>query len=394
MNALWMMAGEEGAYLVPDEQLILKRSGELLPFGMGCYDSCPQPEDWLALLAQSELVVLVAGQTLFDTGRLAQLPAAMPKVVLLLEEASPRVRGQLSALGIDAYASIGMAGEDFAAVLLKTCADKKALNALQDELKNYSSLAFTAMSSASEMGVVAHYAEKVQSTKELAELALLTFNCLRDLGLQAVMQFRFDKDISHYPLDAPESYKRLLQGALQSANRIVSHGRFLLFNFTQVQLLALDAPFEDEARYGRLRDLLAHIVSIAEARAKTLKVNTMLRAQQENSRTVMMLLEMASRDNRNSVKEIMTELSTELRAMAMSMDLNLEQEAQLLSLAEKALNSLESLQEATMAGEEYFRSLLEQLDDAASLLGEVKASARGADIAPAAAPLESNVELF
>ena len=100
----------------------------------------------------------------------------------------------------------------------------------------------------------------------------------------------------------------------------------------------------------------------------------------------MMLWEMASRDNRNSVKAIMTDLSMSLREIAMGLDLNLEQETAMLALSEKALESLECLHETTDAVEVHFRSLLLQLDQAAKLLKT--------DETVEVAEIESNVELF
>jgi hypothetical protein len=106
-----------------------------------------------------------------------------------------------------------------------------------------------------------------------------------------------------------------------------------------------------------------------------------------------MLLDMASKDNRNSVKEIMMDLSLSLRTMAMGMDLTLEQETQMLGLAERALNSLEGLQQATAAVEEHFRSLLEQLDGAASLLAHQHDS-EPTDAFAEDSKKDSKVELF
>ena len=64
----------------------------------------------------------------------------------------------------------------------------------------------------------------------------------------------------------------------------------------------------------------------------------------------------------------MTKLSLSLRDMAIGLDLTLAQESALLGLSEGALCSLELLQESTMAVEEHFRSLVDQLDVVASLL--------------------------
>jgi hypothetical protein len=207
--------------------------------------------------------------------------------------------------------------------------------------------------------------------------------------MDAVVQFHFDDVNTVFPENTSASYKRLLDSTLSSNARIVSHGRFLVFSFNHVQILITNAPINDEDRYGRMRDVLAHIASIAESRAKALQVNQMLKEQQDNSRMVMMLLEMASRDNRNSVKDIMTELSLSLRHMAVGLDLTLAQESAMIALADKALESLEGLQQATVAVEEHFRSLLEQLDEAATLLHSKAESTQQEDEVDG-----SKVELF
>jgi hypothetical protein len=259
---------------------------------------------------------LVAGTAPLDSAWLGSLPAHIPKVGFLSDNSSAEARIQLTMMGIDGYVLANMGAPDFAMVLHKICEDKQAINSLQSELKNFSAIAFTAMSSASEMGTVAIFAEKVQGVMDLHRLAHLIHACLKDLRLDGVIQFVFDDDITLFPVDVSLSYQRLLHSARESDARIVSQGRFLLFSFDHIQLLITDAPYLDEERYGRLRDVLAHLVSIAEARAKTLKVNTLLKIQQDNTRMVMMLLEMASQDNRNSVKDIMTGLSDSLRLMA------------------------------------------------------------------------------
>lgn len=390
MDSLWLVSGRKSFYLVPDSKLIIDKQGELLPYAAACEESAVTPAEIQALFEQCQIVVLAATESLFNTRILAHIPAHLPKVAFFVEKTPMAVRDQLIAYGVDGYASAAMGQDDYAMVLKKINDDRKALSALQDEIKSYTNIAFTAMSSASEMSMVAVYAEKVQTIMDLESLAKSIFSCMSDLGVQGLIQFTFDDELVYFPKDTSASYKFLLETAIGSNARIVSNGRFLLFNFTQVQLLVIDAPFEDSERCGRLRDLLAQLVSITESRARTLKANSMLKNQQENARTVMMLLEMASKDNRNSVKEIMMDLSMSLRSMAMGMDLTLEQETKMLGLAEKALSSLEGLQEATLAVEEHFRSLLQQLNGAASLL-EHRPS-HMTDIKP---EIESNkIELF
>lgn len=375
MDALWLVGNPLKFFQVPEQQIIIGKQGELFSYANSCEEPVADAREFIALCAQVDILVLVAGSAPLEDAWLALIPAQMPKVGFLLEACSADARLQLTAMGVDAYATLGMSQADFEVVLLKVFDDKKAVNDLQEELKNFSTIAFTAMSSASEMGTVAVFAEKVQEVMELDRLAHLIHACLADLSLSGVVQFMFDDDIRLYPTYVSSSYQRLLQSAQTSSARIVSLGRFLLFSFDHIQLLITDAPVAEEDRYGRLRDVLAHLVSIAEARAKTLKVNSLLKIQQDNARMVMMLLEMSSQDNRNSVKEIMTELSNSLRVIATGFDLNMDQESALLGLSEKALYSLEELQEATQAVEEHFRSLLQQMDNVSLLLQTTESEA-------------------
>lgn len=392
MDILWILAGPDRCYCVPSQQVIVDKQCDLLAdaevYRVNTNDPVLTMDGFAALCTQVDIVILVAGRTRLNSQWLAAIPTHLPKVGLLGDRSDPEVRVQLTLTGVDGYISVAMNQPDFAVVVQKIREDKHAINNLQEELKNFSAIAFTAMSSASEMGTVAVFAEKVQSCMELHRLANLMHVCLGDLNLDGVVQFIFENDVSIFPADIPVSFSRLLHSARESNARIISHGRFLLFSFDHVQLLVTNAPHQDQERYGRLRDVLAHVVSIAEARAKALKVNTLLKIQQDNTRMVMMLLEMASTDNRNSVKGIMTGLSDSLRIIATGFDLNMEQEAQLLQLSEQALNSLEGLQEATMAVEVHFRSLLQQLDEAANLLQAP------AEAGPPSDTSDSKIELF
>jgi len=368
MEALWYFSGQNGIYSVPDQQVIVNHQGKLLPFATTCAEEPVSLGDFSNLCPKHQVVLLVIDQGRFDDAYLNIIPPDLARLALISPCSTEGARQQVDKFGVDAYVFAGMNHNDFAAVMRKAVEDKQAINALQDELKKYSDIAFTAMSSASEMGMVALIAESAQSAVDLSRLAQLTINCISDLGMDAAVQFTFDKQSTVFPENTSASHRRILESALSSNSRIVSHGRFLVFSFKHIQLLILNAPSNDNDKYGRMRDVLAHIASIVESRAKTLQVNEMLKEQQDNARMVMMLLEMASRDNRNSVKEIMTELSFSLRHMAMGLDLTLAQETAMTALADKALESLEGLQQATVAVEEHFRSLLQQMDDAANLL--------------------------
>lgn len=389
MDVLWLVGGPAQCYRVPDQHFIVNKAGTLLESAAIYHQPVESVEAFAALCAQVQLLVIVAGAAPQDPIWFDVIPTEITKIMLLTGSDEPDAAvTPVTSFAVDAYGTCAMCQSDFALVVHKTHSDKQALQVLQQELKNFSSIAFTAMSSASEMGAVAVFAEKVQEVMGLDRLAYLLHRCLGDLNLRGVAQFVFEDEICIFPPTSAAAYIQLLNSSRQSSARIVSQGRFLLFSFEHLQLLITDAPVENEERYGRLRDVLAHIVSIAEARAKTLKVNSLLKVQQDNTRTVMMLLEMSSQDNRHAVKEIMTHLSDSLRTIATGFDLNMEQESALLGLSEKALLSLEGLQEATEAVEVHFRSLVQDLETV-SLLLEVSDP-----VASVGEEQDSRVELF
>jgi cell division septum initiation protein DivIVA len=388
MDVLWLLGNPAEYYRVPDQHLLVNAAGELTETAAAYRQQIHSADAFSALACSVGACVMGEGLSLAEPDWFDLLPAELPKLMLLTGKPRPGLEMPLNHHYVDAYVSAVSSAADYALILKKVQDDKRALQAMQQELKSFSAIAFTAMSSASEMGTVAIFAEKVQEVMELERLAQLIHACLADLNLNGMVQFIFDDEIHLFPPDISPSYLRLLNLAQDSNARIVSQGRFLLFSFTHLQLLITDAPVNEEERYGRLRDVLAHLVSIAEARAKTLKVNSLLKAQQDNTRTVMMLLEMSSRDNRNAVKNIMTELSDSLRLLATGFDLNMEQESALLELSEKALGSLEGLQETTEAVEEHFRSLVQELDNVAHLLDAPDAAVQHAE------EHDSRIELF
>jgi len=386
MDKLWFFSATGRMFWMPTADSIVDASGNLKS-GMDEFElHLKDALEYQTFCERSDQIILVSSANTFPFDYLQAIPPSMSRVALIQAGTPACAREQLDRLALDAYVLEPFHEAEVNLVLQQSMDDKNALIALQDELKNYSSIAFTAMSSASEMGLVAFYAQSVQNTGSLDRLAEQTLRCLNDLTVQGFVQFSFDDSLHVYPQNISDTYRDLLEWTRTSEHRIVSHGRFLIFNFDNAQFLITDAPVNEPEKYGRLRDVIAHIVSIAEARAKTIKVNSLLKDQQENTRTVISLLEMASRDNRNAVKAIMTDLSMALRELATGMDLNLEQEGALLGLSERALNSLESLHEATDAVEIYFRSLLGQLDKAAKLLETDNL------LEPAA--VESTIELF
>ena len=368
MDKLWWFADSGMICRVPDGESIVDDQGTPVAAAERYKVVINNSIDFVEHCNAVDQLIFISGRQLFKPEYLAAIPSRLPSLALIKSTTSVDSRAQLEQLDLDGWVFNPFTSEALNVSIQKSYEDKKSILALQEELKNYSDIAFTAMSSASEMGIVAFYAQAVQGISNMDRLADQTMRCLGDLSVKGFIQFTFDDSVDIYPKAIAPGYRKLFDQFRTSTHRIVSHGRFLIFNFENAQFLIIDAPIANPDKYGRLRDVIAQIASIAEARAKTIKVNSMLKVQQEKIRMVMSLLEMASRDNRVSVKQIMTNQSLALRELAVSMDLTLEQESSMLKLSEHALGSLESLHEVTDAIEGHFRSLVVQLDLAAKLL--------------------------
>ncbi len=368
MDKLWWFSDTNTFFRVPGNESIVDDQGAPIESAAAFQVELSNAADLVAQFASVDQIIFISGRQLFQSDYLALIPPTLPSLALIKASTSADARVQLEQIDLDGWVFNPFTTEALDLSIQKSYEDKKSILALQEELKNYSEIAFTAMSSASEMGVVAFYAQAVQGLSNMDRLADQTLSCLNDLSVKGYIQFSFDDSIDIFPKAIAPGYRQLFDQFRKSSLRIISHGRFLIFNFENAQFLIIDAPVSNPDKYGRLRDVIAQIASIAEARAKTIKVNAMLIDQQEKIRNVMALLEMASRDNRNSVKRIMMNLSQALREQAVGLDLTLEQEKSMLNLADHALNSLETLHEVTDAAEGHFRSLVVQLDLAAKLL--------------------------
>jgi hypothetical protein len=388
VDVLWLMGKPLRYFLVPASELITHCQDKLLPH-LSDYEKWVMTDDGReTLFHMADIVVLVANEDILEEDWLPVLPNHVAKLAYINDDASSAVRERIKTIGVDAYLSHSMNASYIDAVLQKVIDEKTAINALQKQLDDISTMAFTAMTSASEIGIVVVFAEKIQRVTSFERLAELVHISLADLRLKGILQLAFDDENTYFPENTPESYKQLLRNSQQSNSRIASLGRFLLFSFDQVQLLIVDAPEQDQERYGRMRDVLIQLTSIAAARAKTIKANLLLKEQQDNSQRVMGLLKKSAEDNRAAVKEIMLDLSTSLRMTATSLELNIHQENALMSLSERAQNSLESLQETNYILEDYLCDMLTQLNKATDLLEKHEEIERNMQVS------DSNISFF
>ena len=134
-----------------------------------------------------------------------------------------------------------------------------------------------------------------------------------------------------------------------SGGRIMEFGRRMLVNYPQTSLLVKNVPYEDAARFGRIKDHLAVVLSATDARVGSLNMEERLRQKDELLSVVndaeKTLKEF--RDNQSSmlnrVAHEREDLKLELREELLMLSLNEEQEERMLNLVNDHMNSLDGL---------------------------------------------------
>lgn len=261
---------------------------------------------------------------------------------------------------------------------------------LNQRIEIASSTAKTAMEAASEIGLVMHMFDWLDTAYVYSDVAKCIFKVCNNLGLKSVIQIVDDHDTYLFPDEAAtDSLRHILANAFMSDVRIVSQKRLILIRMDYLVLMVTNAPWEDEARYGRIRDLLVQVAAIAEAKTRTIMVNGLIEEQHEKVMSIMNMMRRLSTDTQSNSREIMRQLSEDLEIAAMSLDLNEHQENHLLQLSEKALDSLESLYKTSDALEGHFYQLISSL----TKVRELTSQRSGKNVT--ATPTESDdIELF
>jgi len=156
-------------------------------------------------------------------------------------------------------------------VALRNGQTRHAQHELQGQVANAMQAAFTAMTSASEIGVVLQFMKGSFALQDNQALQQSMLQALQDLGLDASIQLRSLRGVSTVNAEGPcGQLETGLVETLARRGHIVDAGRVTVFSYGQVSLAVKNMPREDGERNGRLRDNLAFLTEGAAARLAAL----------------------------------------------------------------------------------------------------------------------------
>ena len=224
-------------------------------------------------------------------------------------------------------------------------------------------MAMTAMTNASEQGVVLNFMRQSFSIKDLKGLADLIIESFNSFSVNTCIQIRTPSEsltVSNTPPATPLEEELLTR--LVNSGRIKESGRRLIANFGDISLLIKNMP-DDTDKAGRLRDHLALLLEGAEARLKAIITEMGLASLVEHSQVALENIETMQNEHKLASVKIMDNVMQQLEESFMSYGLTEEQEMLLLKVVQdgvdESLTNLEKGQEVDAAMRDIINRLKE-----------------------------------
>ncbi len=238
----------------------------------------------------------------------------------------------------------------------------------QQEAKDSMNVALEAMTYSSEIGQLIDFVKQSQEIKTLEEMGEKVCEAAEEFGLNACAYvIGASKPYAYCEPNSLEA--KVLDKAKTSSERIINIGVRTIVKSDQITLLIKNMPTDDESLYGRIKDHLAVLVSICDGRLMALQAQKDLASQRSSvlGRVIIVTEDKLKAFNEkiiqhdDEVREIMTNMITELEAKLFSLGLDEDQEATLMALAYKATEQLDNSRESTQQLEKDLGIVLEGL---------------------------------
>lgn len=217
----------------------------------------------------------------------------------------------------------------------------------------------TAIETAAEYGALLHFMDAAEKQNELKTLAQLVVRQLASRSLEALVQISSPDEFVVFPSEgAPATHYAILKKLTATDARTIEHDRFLGFRYGSVTLLVSNAPHKDPEKYGNLKDSLAQLCTIADARARSIIIRRSVNEQHDQMLEVMAVIRGASKNFHEHTQHVMVELGQELEIAASTYDMPAEDEAKLVAIANKARDKLDAMHENREIIESHFMELI------------------------------------
>ncbi|NML26124.1 response regulator [Zoogloea dura] len=151
---------------------------------------------------------------------------------------------------------------------------------LEERVEQASSIAFSAMSSAAELGTVLHFLQSSFASHSVAGLNAALADALNQYGVEYILELRAGgESVCFSGQGAATQLEKSILEHVRLMDRIFQFHDRMVINYPSITLLVHGLPIEDETRLGRMRDNLALLVEGADSRLKALSGQVLLSRQ-------------------------------------------------------------------------------------------------------------------
>ncbi|MCG8673320.1 MAG: response regulator [Pseudomonadales bacterium] len=238
--------------------------------------------------------------------------------------------------------------------------EKQKLIALNQSSRE---VAFNSMTEVSEYGNLVHFAQNVIRCNSIDDLFNEAFKLFTQLDLTTTIEFRGDvlerRSHNHRPVSPIETN---LFELLNGVGRLYHFDSRTMINDQDVSILIKNMPLDDEARYGRLKDMLAFAVEILQSRLNGLHQKNLVLNALQFSKALNLFIEQNFCGEKCTINTSLATLNDVLG--------NLQEIFHVLGLTEEQENTLQSMIDTVINEMVQVTELLETLEPISSRVSE------------------------
>ena len=247
---------------------ILEATYDVSPFDSG--------EAFLASTATFDAVILdieMPGINGYETCR--QLRSRLensdtPVLFASSHDSAPERVGAYEAGGDD-FITKPVAATELRHKLSNLLEQRRKVKDLAEQTSTAQQLAFTAMISMGDLGVVIEFLRKASAAKTYPDIASLLLDAMNAWGIKGAVQLRGEQGTIDRSTDGSLSTMQAsVLDNMRVMGRIFEMGSRAIVNYTHVSILVENLPTQEPDKVGRLRDNLAILAEGADMRVTSL----------------------------------------------------------------------------------------------------------------------------